>query len=157
MPYVNYGGVVSESSEVAQALLDHASGLADRRKLGHILLRHRRQVFAGLPSRTHKVTMVRTLPSDKDALWLALHRKVRNHIRKGEKSELTVVSGREELLDELYTVFARNMRDLGSPVYGRSLFAEIIRQFPVDARLLSYPACRCTHRGGSQLQLWPRR
>ena len=29
-------------------------------------------------------------------------------------------------MDEFYTVFARNMRDLGTPVYSRRLFDEVL-------------------------------
>jgi FemAB-related protein (PEP-CTERM system-associated) len=68
-------------------------------------------------------------------MWQGLDRKVRNQVRKGEKSNLTVVSGGAELLDDFYGVFARNMRDLGTPVYGRALFAEILKTFPGDAQL----------------------
>jgi FemAB-related protein (PEP-CTERM system-associated) len=39
------------------------------------------------------------------------------------------------LLDDFYTVFARNMRDLGTPVYSRSLFASMLSTFPGDARV----------------------
>ena len=43
---------------------------------------------------------------------------MRNQVRKAEKSGLTVAHGGEELLPEFYSVFSRNMRDLGTPVYG---------------------------------------
>jgi FemAB-related protein (PEP-CTERM system-associated) len=40
-----------------------------------------------------------------------------------------------DLLDDFYGVFARNMRDLGTPVYGRSFFEAILEGFPKDARI----------------------
>ena len=60
---------------------------------------------------------------------------MRNQVRKGEKSGLTAARGGEELLPEFYSVFSRNMRDLGTPVYGAGLFAAALRQFPADAEL----------------------
>ena len=60
---------------------------------------------------------------------------MRNQVRKGEKSGLTVARGGEELLPDFYSVFSRNMRDLGTPVYGAGLFAAALRQFPSDAEL----------------------
>jgi serine/alanine adding enzyme len=39
------------------------------------------------------------------------------------------------LLADFYAVFSRNMRDLGTPVYGRSLFRAALRTFPGRAEL----------------------
>jgi FemAB-related protein (PEP-CTERM system-associated) len=133
LPYVNYGGVLAASDEAARVLVQRAEQLARERSLSYVVLRHRRRQFQHLPARTHKVTMTMPLAADRDAMWKALDGKVRNQIRKAEKSGLTTQSGGRELLDEFYAVFARNMRDLGSPVYGRSLFASILETFPRDA------------------------
>jgi FemAB-related protein (PEP-CTERM system-associated) len=135
LPYVNYGGVLATDTQAGSALVDAAADLARRRRLSYVVLRHRRQQFPTLPARNHKVTMLLPLPADAAKMWDALDRKVRNQVRKAEKSGLTTQSGGAELLDEFYAVFARNMRDLGTPVYGRSLFAEMLRAFPTDARV----------------------
>ena len=71
-----------------------------------------------------------TLPATPGQLWDQLSAKVRNQVRKGTKSELTVIWGGQERLGEFYDVFSQNMRDLGTPVFSRRLFVEIIRQFP---------------------------
>jgi FemAB-related protein (PEP-CTERM system-associated) len=63
-------------------------------------------------------------------MWDRLDRKVRNQIRKAQKSELTSEYGGVELLADFYRVFARNMRDLGTTVYGRRFFEEVLRTFP---------------------------
>ena len=70
------------------------------------------------------------LPAQAEELWDGLAAKVRNQVRKGQKSELTVAWGGEELLREFYAVFSHNMRDLGTPVYGRALFRAAVRRFP---------------------------
>ena len=135
LPYVNYGGILASTPRAAEALLSAANELAGKRRLQFVVLRHRRQQLPQLPARTHKVTMLLPLAPDAERMWTALDRKVRNQVRKGEKSGLETLSGGAELLDDFYGVFARNMRDLGTPVYGRRLFAEILRQFPDDARV----------------------
>jgi FemAB-related protein (PEP-CTERM system-associated) len=66
-------------------------------------------------------------------LWQAIDRKVRNQVRKAEKSALTAVHGGLELVPEFYEVFARNMRDLGTPVYAKRLFETILEEFPGTA------------------------
>ena len=72
-------------------------------------------------------------------LWKDFDPKVRNQIRKGEKAGLTVHWGSRELLGEFYAVFARNMRDLGTPVFGRKLFDSILLEFAGDAELCVVP------------------
>jgi FemAB-related protein (PEP-CTERM system-associated) len=69
-------------------------------------------------------------------LWDRIDRKARNQVRKAQKSELTTARGGAELVPEFYTVFARNMRDLGTPVYGRRLFDEVLRAFPDRAKII---------------------
>jgi FemAB-related protein (PEP-CTERM system-associated) len=135
LPYVNYGGVLAEDTQTASALADAAARIAADRSLEYVLFRHRERSLPAHPVRTHKVTMLLQLADTAEAMWNGLDRKVRNQVRKGEKSSLTVVSGGTELLDEFYAVFARNMRDLGTPVYGRPLFAAILNAFRDDARL----------------------
>lgn len=135
LPYVNYGGVLASSPEAADALLAAATRYARSRRLHYVVFRHIDRQLPQLPVRTHKVTMLLDLPPTIDALWAALDKKVRNQIRKAEKSGLRCVDGGEELLDTFYAIFARNMRDLGTPVYGRVLFAEILRQHADGARL----------------------
>jgi FemAB-related protein (PEP-CTERM system-associated) len=135
LPYVNYGGVLGRSAAACDALLDRASTIARERRLQFLVLRHLKRRFPSLPARTHKVTMLLSLETGPDALWTSLDRKVRNQVRKGEKSGLDLVTGGLDLVGEFYTVFARNMRDLGTPVYGRPLFDAMLRQFPSDARI----------------------
>jgi FemAB-related protein (PEP-CTERM system-associated) len=93
-------------------------------------------MFDGLPVKQHKVSMMLTLPETKQAAWDGLDRKVRNQIRKAQKSGLSAAIGGGELLDGFYDVFARNMRDLGTPVYPQTFFAETLRQFPDRARIV---------------------
>jgi FemAB-related protein (PEP-CTERM system-associated) len=60
---------------------------------------------------------------------------VRNQVRKGEKQGFDVHWGGEELLADFYQLFSHNMRDLGTPVYGRALFRETLRAFAKEAEL----------------------
>ena len=57
VPFVNYGGIVSDTPEAADLLLRRA--VEESKRIGgtHVELRHTRQMFAQLPSRQHKVAM----------------------------------------------------------------------------------------------------
>jgi FemAB-related protein (PEP-CTERM system-associated) len=134
LPFVNYGGVLAADPTAARALLDHAARIAEERDCRHIELRHTTQQFSDLPCKRHKVCMVLDL-GPAPAMWDRLDRKVRNQIRKAQKSGLTIHAGGLDLLDEFYAVFARNMRDLGTPVYGREFFEQVLTVFPERARV----------------------
>jgi FemAB-related protein (PEP-CTERM system-associated) len=135
LPFVNYGGVLATTPEAARALLEAARGLASRDRLAHVELRHRLRRFEDLAPKRHKAAMLLPLAATADAVWNGFDRKVRNQIRKAEKSGLTAMIGGPELVGDFYGVFARNMRDLGTPVYTRRLFEEVLGQFPDRARV----------------------
>jgi FemAB-related protein (PEP-CTERM system-associated) len=135
MPFLNYGGVVADDPSVRRALVDRAVEETRLRRGSHLELRHSGQLCPELAPKRHKVAMRLPLASDPERQWEALDRKVRNQVRKGEKSQLTVTHGGSELVDDFYTVFAHNMRDLGTPVYARAFFAEVMRTFADRARI----------------------
>jgi FemAB-related protein (PEP-CTERM system-associated) len=135
MPFVNYGGVLADDPGAERALLEHAVEATSSAGGTHLELRHTRQRFHELPAKRHKVSMRLRLAATADAQWERLDRKLRNQVRKAEKSGLEVRVGGPELLDDFYTVFARNMRDLGTPVYAARFFREIVEAFPDRTRL----------------------
>jgi FemAB-related protein (PEP-CTERM system-associated) len=137
LPYLNYGGAMTEDAAVARLLIDRAVELSDRLDVRYLELRHERAVdhpaLAAGP--VAKVHMRRPLPATAEALWAELSPKVRNQVRKGQKGGLEVAWGGVELLSDFYAIFSRNMRDLGTPVFGRSLFLGALHQFPDRAEL----------------------
>ena len=134
LPFVNYGGVVADTPEVERRLVDAA--IDETRAMGgeYLELRHTRQLFPSFPSKQHKVAMILPLAENQEKQWSALDRKIRNQVRKAEKSELRVTQGGVELVEPFYDVFAHNMRDLGTPVYPRQWFQQILATFPDNAR-----------------------
>ena len=135
LPFVNYGGILADSEDAARALLRRAVEETGRIDGTHLELRHARQVFPELPARRHKVAMRLELAGSADEQWQRLDRKLRNQGRKGEKSGLHVQVGQLELLVPFYAVFARNMRDLGTPVYSLRFFREVLATFPDQTRV----------------------
>jgi serine/alanine adding enzyme len=137
LPFVNYGGVLAEAEGVAEALVTAAGDLGRTWWAKHVELRHVARRFTDLPFRQHKVAMTLAVPdgATSESLWNGLDRKVRNQVRKAEKSGLVAVSGGRELLDDFYRVFAQNMRDLGTPVYSAELFEAVLRECKEDARV----------------------
>lgn len=130
VPFVNYGGLLCRDPECVESLLGAAEELRRRCGAEHVELRHLGRSIEGLPTREHKVTMVLSLSADPDEQWAKFNAKLRNQIRKAQKSGLSFRTGGLELLDGFYDVFARNMRDLGTPVYAKGFFASVLRSLP---------------------------
>jgi serine/alanine adding enzyme len=137
LPYLNTGGVLADDEVIARAIIDRAVDLADFLKVRYLELRHEKPIEHPALTRTltTKVHMRLPLPKTSAQLWTDFDPKVRNQIRKGEKSGVTAFWGGRELLDEFYFVFAQNMRDLGTPVFARKLFESVLQQFSDKAEL----------------------
>ena len=150
LPYLNYGGPMADDDEAASALVDRAVELADALKVKNLELRNEREIDHPelTPTACSKLHMRLEMPKGgPDALWKAIPSKARNQVRKGQKSDLTVHWGGEELLGEFHAVFSTNMRDLGTPVYGKALFRETLRAFPGRAELCVVRQGRATLAG----------
>ena len=117
--------------------MDAACDLADRLNVRYLELRH--EVPVKNPrlnyQRTDKFHMRLELPATADELMKSFRSKLRSQIKKASTHGLTVSFGGQDHLTEFYDVFAHNMRDLGTPVFSRSLFATILREFDAEAEL----------------------
>ena len=126
LPFVNYCGSLANDPAVEVLLTQHACELADELGVSHVEFRDRKAREPGWAVRTDKIEMILELRETTEEQWKRLRGTVRNRIRKATKSGATVQIGGPELVPDFYRVFSRNMRDLGTPVYGRHFFTEII-------------------------------
>ncbi len=130
MPYFNHGGVLSSNLEAEEALLKHAIDLGRSLGVAHIELREFHARNNGWQYKDEKVSMLLDLPEDPDVLWKSIGAKRRSQIKRPEREGASVQVGGLDLLDDFYAVFSRNMRDLGTPVYAKKLFKNILEEFP---------------------------
>ncbi len=135
MAFLNYGGVLADRVDAYHALLAAAAETARQAGAGHIELRQGDRIETDWPMRLRKVSMRLSLPPDGETLWTSYPSKLRSQIRRARKEGMKVDLGGLELLDDYYRVFARCMRDLGTPVYGKKFFRLIIETFPKEVRL----------------------
>ncbi|MFY3773163.1 FemAB family XrtA/PEP-CTERM system-associated protein [Marinobacter salsuginis] len=126
IPYFNYGGVLADNREIAKELLASAEQWREELHAEHLELRFCQENALGLPQRTDKVTFWLPLPSETADLWDSFQPKLRAQIRRGEREMTEFLIGGEELLEEFYRVFSVNMRDLGTPVYGKDFFQNLL-------------------------------
>lgn len=130
IPFFDYGGILADDARAEKLLLDELKSMAA--DSGAKLELRMESPLESLPApENHKVGMVLDFGDrDEASYWKGLDAKVRNQVRKAEKSGVSVVWGKEEHLEEFYRVFGVNMRDLGSPVHSRELFRNLLRNLP---------------------------
>lgn len=135
MPYFNYGGAIADEDFIEDMLMQAANEHAATLGVSHI--EYRDDIpRKGLPVRANKVNMILPLPREEETLWTGFSSKLRSQIRRPQREALETLCGGEELLDDFYSVFSRNMRDLGTPVYAKAFFRNILQCFPRESRIL---------------------
>ena len=131
MPFVSYGGVLADDGDAAWALYEAASALASERRVKVLELRNRRALPRDVPTDDFKVLGLLAVGKDPDAVFARVRKQTRTSVRKAEKSGVAVESG-PDFLDEFYDVYARNLRDLGTPVLGKPFFRAVRDAFGPD-------------------------
>src|SRR5438132_3349263 len=132
LPFLNAGGILGDSEGAEKSLFEEAVRLTRDTGSDYLELRHRQEHQLGLWTKRNKITLVLPVSSDQEKMWKDLGTKMRTKVRKSSSYGMTSEIGGIEFLDDFYRVFSQNMRDLGTPVYGRNFFAEIFRAFPQD-------------------------
>lgn len=135
LPYFNYGGICADSPEVHRRLLEEAIDYARQEKAEHLELRDTRVLENGLRVKSAKVSMRLELPADPAALWSSFSSKLRSQIRRPTQEGMEARIGGAEDLESFYKVFSINMRDLGTPVYSRDFFQNVLDRFPDSTRI----------------------
>jgi len=136
LPWIDYGGVLADNGEVEAMLYEEARRLTKEMKAKFAEFRTATAGAFNLALLKNKVTFLLKLADDPDEIWKGFDAKLRNQIRKAEKSDLETAFAGIEGLPEFYKVFAYNMRDLGTPVWGYGFFKSILESFPETARII---------------------
>jgi len=159
LPFFDIGGILADNEEVERALLTEAVRIA--RNVGAEAIELRdveplsetstasrfnraiKSLSAGRAGSAisatnlgHKVRMILRLPDSSEQLLKSFKSKLRSQIRKPIKEGLTSKIGGGELLDPFYEVFARNMRDLGSPVHSKTLIRSVLNFYQDRSRII---------------------
>lgn len=137
LPFFNYGGICADNEGAEELLLQEAISIAEKEKAEHIELRHLENHNLFLPTRKTKITMVLELKPNPEDIWKNFKAKVRNQVRKAEKANLVVKMEEKDKLNNFYKIFAVNMRDLGTPVYSKNFFNNILNELPEITKIFS--------------------
>lgn len=134
------GGVLASDPGAVAPLLDAAWNLAERLSCPTLELRG-----GALPEgdgwhrdETSYVGFARVLADNDAAELLAIPRKQRAEVRRSLGLDLTVETGSDQRQrDAHYAVYAESVRNLGTPVFPKRLFGEVLDAFGERADILT--------------------
>jgi len=142
MPFLNFGGLISDDTAAEHALLDEARRLLQETGADYLELRHLQKSSADLPCKMHKVSMRLELDPDPEVIWMTFKSKHRREIRRAIANGFECAFGGRELLEDFYAILSLGWRNMGTPIYSISFFENVLAAFG-DAVEISV----VTHRG----------
>ena len=133
-PFASYGGILANNADIRTGLLTASAKLARDNFAMHMHMRAPTLDDIKLPVegvlRLGRYTSPRVpLVPDSEEVWTnTLAARARTAVRKAQKSKICVerVSGEWASFND---IFARGMRDLGSPFHGIGFFVQLERHF----------------------------
>lgn len=129
------GGILADDPAATLALADAAVALAENLGSPSIEMRG-----GDLPDGWDRAEgayagFVRDLPQDGEAILKAIPRKQRAEVRRALGFGLEVAVGRDPA--QHYRAYAESVRNLGTPVFPRSLFESVLDSFGQEADILT--------------------
>lgn len=140
LPYCDVGGCLCDNGMVQDALLREALEIQQKLNSQKLHLRGAlqatecRDAFFRLEA-TGKVRMLLELPLSSDELLAGFKSKLRSQIRKAEKNGIAFCWGGLKDLEGIYSVFSRNMHELGSPVHSEGWLKNIIEHYATRVKI----------------------
>ena len=140
-PNAVYGGAAADDEESRAALVAEAKRLARERRVRFLELRDAAEwpgaaADSELLRKDLYVSFDCPITIDEEALGKQFQRDIRRMVRVAVKNELSAEVAREEHLNAFYDVYATSVRNLGTPVFPKKLFAEFLEEFPATSDIL---------------------
>lgn len=142
-----YGGPIAADEAAERALDAAALELADSLKVDHLEYRVRPPLHPPAPLRPAPwreswacnadlyATFRKPLDPDPEKNLLAIPRKQRAVVRKGIKNNLEARI--ETDLEGFFPLYAESRRDLGSPIFAKALFRNLMAEFGEDCEVVT--------------------
>ncbi len=132
------GGIVSADPDAAQLLAEHAWALAERLGCTSVELRGGWAPEGWYQKTGAYAGFVRDLPRTDEEILKAIPRKQRAEVRRaqGFGLDFSIGAGPNDRASH-YAVYSQSVRNLGTPVFPRELFATMLDNFGEDADILT--------------------
>ncbi|MEM8800087.1 MAG: FemAB family XrtA/PEP-CTERM system-associated protein, partial [Pseudomonadota bacterium] len=131
-----YGGPVADSDAAHDALDQAAEDIGKKLNVGAIEYRNRSRLRPGWPAKTESyATFRRAMGDTSDAILKNIPRKQRAMVRKGIKAGLKAVV--DQSRERHFAIYSESVRNLGTPVFPRSLFQNLLSCYGDRADILT--------------------
>lgn len=136
LPFCDLGGVLSDSDDARDALIEHAGHWLKQVSGKSVALRATEDVVAEMPADGSKVRMLLPLAPAVDEQFERFKSKLRSQVRKaGKNGVIFRVANTEDCRGAFYRVMQVNMHQLGSPVHSRQWFDAVLHNYGDKAAL----------------------
>lgn len=126
VPYSIYGGALADDADTLSALGARARQLSTDVGACVLDLRSAKAADSELPVLARYVTFRRELPSRAEDVPAWLPRKARAAARRASEKHPLVVRFNGDAMDDVWQLYSRSMRRLGSPNYPLRFFRELL-------------------------------
>jgi FemAB-related protein (PEP-CTERM system-associated) len=132
------GALCADDEAAAGALVQRARELVHSHGADYLILRdsHVRWDLPDLMTDESQCTMVVPLNGNSEKVWQNVDRRARQLTNKARKAGLRTTVG-IQAFDGFYPVFAKAMRDLGTPTLGRRFFMTTAAHLPENIELMA--------------------
>ncbi|HEV2962205.1 MAG TPA: FemAB family XrtA/PEP-CTERM system-associated protein [Candidatus Angelobacter sp.] len=134
-PFAVYGGICASDEQAEQALIKAACDLAQNERVEYLELRLQEGSYPGFHTKDLYVTLDTAIAPDTATLNKMLPRDTRYMIRKAQKAGLRTTNGHNEL-HAFYEIYARSVRNLGTPVFSRNFFRILLEELRESAEIM---------------------
>jgi FemAB-related protein (PEP-CTERM system-associated) len=136
LSFAVYGGPVADTADVHAALDAAAWDLAQKLGISALEYRHEKRSRPDWTCKSETyATFRKPLLTTRDDNLKAIPRKQRAEVRKAMDKGLTVSI--EKTADAHYRVYSESVRNLGTPVFPKTLFEALLRYYGPDADVLT--------------------
>jgi len=138
LPFLDRAGVIADTPQIAALLCEAAIAMAQQTRVDFLELRNQEEIsHVDFLAATHKVNFVLPSEAAADILWKkVLQKNVKNKVRKAWKNEIsTDIGSSTQYINDFYKVYCIHMRYLGTPVYPRNFFLNMLNEFPNNLKV----------------------
>ena len=139
LPFAPYGGICSSNPSASERLLSEARRLITDSGASYVEMRSfaASSVTANLPANHQYITSVFKPSGGPDETWRQINKNRRKKVRKAQNNGLTAeICEPGQATEDFYSLYVRNMHDLGTPVHSKRFFRHVANEFPNSTRIV---------------------
>lgn len=136
-PFCVYGGALADNSDGLLMLEEAAADLANELNVDYLELRYKkpRENNPSLTLNCHHSTFLSAIAEDEKSILQSIKKKQRANVRQSLKNDLVATETND--VSEVHSIYSESVRNLGTPVFPKSYFAALKKEFGDRVELLT--------------------